>query len=81
AEGQVVSGWDSQPFGGLYPTSLWSPGEMVVDTFTLPLPEDGLPPGEYRLITGFYQFETGVRLTLSSGADFAELARFTVPGG
>jgi hypothetical protein len=78
-QGQVVSGWDSQPFGGLYPTNLWSPGEVVVDTFNLPLPEGGLPPGSYRLITGFYDVDTGARLPASTGADFADLAQFTVP--
>lgn len=76
--GEVVSGWDSQPFNGLYPTSFWSPGEVVVDAFRLPLPEGGLPPGDYRLITGFYDFETGQRLPVSDGGDFAGLATFTV---
>ncbi|MCB9103951.1 MAG: glycosyltransferase family 39 protein [Anaerolineales bacterium] len=76
--GEVVSGWDSQPFNGLYPTSRWSPGEIVVDTFTLPLPENGLPPGSYRLITGFYDFDTGQRLLLPDGADFVVVSEFSV---
>jgi hypothetical protein len=75
---EVVSGWDSQPFGGLYPTDRWSPGEIIADTFFLPLPDEGLPPGSYRLITGFYDFETGQRLPVASGSDFAELAEFVV---
>lgn len=75
---QVVSSWDSQPFNGLYPTNFWSPGERVTDTFTLPLPAEGLPPGPYRLITGFYDFETFDRLPLVGGDDFTELARFVV---
>ena len=33
----------------------------MVDAFDLPLP-DSLPPGQYRLITGLYNFETGQRL-------------------
>ncbi len=76
--GEVVSSWDSQPFNGLYPTSLWSPGEFITDTFELPLPDGGLPPGDYRLITGFYDFETGQRLPVASGGDFTELVNFFV---
>lgn len=79
--GEVVSGWDSQPFNGLYPTNFWSPGERVTDTFALPLPAEGLPPGSYRLITGFYDVDSGARLpvtTAAAGGDFTELARFTV---
>jgi len=77
-QNEVLSGWDSQPFNGLYPTSLWSPGEVVVDTFLLLLPDTGLPPGAYRLITGLYDFETGQRLPLASGDDFVRLAGFEV---
>ena len=76
--GEVVSRWDSQPFNGLYPTNLWSPGELITDTFSLPLPDGGLPPGQYRLITGFYDFETGQRLPVASGGDFTELVNFFV---
>jgi hypothetical protein len=76
-DGTLMVGWDGQPFNGLYPTNLWSPGERVIDTFTLPLPAEGLPPGEYRLISGFYDFETGQRLPLAGGGDFAEITRFT----
>ncbi|MBN1221398.1 MAG: hypothetical protein JXM69_20915 [Anaerolineae bacterium] len=77
-QGEVVSGWDQQPFGGLYPTNLWSPGEVIADTIQLPLPEAGLPPGDYRLITGFYDFETGQRLPVRGGGDFTELGEFVV---
>jgi hypothetical protein len=74
--GEVVSSWDSQPFNGLYPTTLWSPGEVVVDEFQLPLPAE-LSPGSYRLITGFYDYETGQRLSSATGEDFVEIASFS----
>ncbi len=77
-QGNVVSSWDSQPFNGLYPTHLWSPDELVTDIFHLPLPDGGLPPSHYRLITGFYDFETGQRLPVVSGGDFVELYQFEV---
>src|SRR5690606_13021717 len=80
-QGLVVAGRDNQPYTGLYPTSLWSPGEIIVDTFLLPLPEAGLSPGSYRLITGFYEVNTGQRLPVTlpaEGRDWVELAAFTV---
>lgn len=76
--GEVLSGWDSQPLNGLYPTNLWSPGESISDTFFLPLPEDGLPSGTYRLVTGFYELNTGQRLSVGGGGDFAELGQLVV---
>ncbi len=60
-QGHRVTGWDAQPLAGQYPTSLWQPGEVVVDEFRLPLPES-LPPGEYRLITGLYEPTSLARL-------------------
>jgi hypothetical protein len=67
--GERVAGWDAEPLQGQYPTSLWQPQEVVVDTFTLPLPET-LPPDGYQLVTGFYDFATGERLpaTAADGA-------------
>jgi hypothetical protein len=75
ANQEVVAGFDRQPFNGLYPTSRWSPGELLAAEFDLPLPEGGLPPGEYRLITGFYEVESGRRLPLVEGGDFVVLER------
>lgn len=43
---------DAPPRGGAYPTSLWSSGEVVSQTVTLPL--RGLPEGTYRLGVGLY---------------------------
>jgi len=45
ASGQIRVSLDTQPGYGFLPTSLWRPGEMVVDRYTLALPED-LPAGD-----------------------------------
>jgi hypothetical protein len=61
AQNQVVSQWDTQPLGGLYPTSRWQPGQILLTEFPLPLTGD-LATGPYRLVTGMYDFSTGLRL-------------------
>ena len=64
---QLVTSWDAQPLAGLDITSRWQPGEMVVDRFTLPLPE-ALPPGDYWLVTGMYSQASGRRLLSAADA-------------
>lgn len=44
---------DGAPAGDSYPTGQWQSGEIVADTVTFDL--SALPPGEYRLATGFYR--------------------------
>ena len=52
---------DSEPGGGLRPTTTWKPGETIQDNYgILVLP--GTPPGEYMLEIGLYSLETGARL-------------------
>jgi hypothetical protein len=58
---QFVTGFDTQPLNGTYPTSLWQPGEIVNQRVNLTLPPN-TPPGEYRLVTGMYEANTGARL-------------------
>jgi len=53
---------------GALPTDGWQPGQVVETSFVL-RPPAGLPPGDYRLVTGFYDAETGVGLALASGED------------
>jgi hypothetical protein len=59
-DGQQVAGFDGPPVQNNYPTSLWSPGEVVVDTHPLDL--SSLTPGQYDLLVGLYNSATGQRL-------------------
>ncbi|MCS6800775.1 MAG: glycosyltransferase family 39 protein [Chloroflexota bacterium] len=68
---------DGAPRGGTYPTSLWSPGERVLDQRALQLPA-GLPPGDYRLLVGLYRLEGGARLATPWGAESIEIATVRV---
>ncbi|MCP4358389.1 MAG: hypothetical protein GY796_10275 [Chloroflexi bacterium] len=62
-DGNLVAGNDSQPVGGSYPTSIWTPDEQILDKHILTTPID-LPPGKYRLAIGLYHQPSGQRLPI-----------------
>jgi 4-amino-4-deoxy-L-arabinose transferase-like glycosyltransferase len=54
ADGNAVwAGRDGQPGGGSLPTTAWAAGDLILDEYQLPLP-DNIPPGEYRIEIGLY---------------------------
>jgi hypothetical protein len=54
--GETRLTFDTQPGYGFLPTSLWRPGERVVDRYLLALPDD-VPPGDgYELEVVLYRF-------------------------
>ncbi|MDY0019798.1 MAG: hypothetical protein RBT47_07345, partial [Anaerolineae bacterium] len=57
---------DAMPRAWTYPTSWWTPGEVVSETVTLDL--RNLPAGTYRPAVGWYDGETGTRLTAVDGS-------------
>jgi hypothetical protein len=77
SSGIRVDGWDSQPFGGYFPTSQWPAGEIIADVVQFPLRPD-LPAGDYTLITGMYLLETSERLQKSDGGDHIVLTTIRV---
>jgi hypothetical protein len=58
---QVIGQKDGVPQSGTYPTTLWQPGEVVVDRYSFLVNPD-VPPGSYPPEIGMYRHETGVRL-------------------
>ncbi|MCR4407158.1 MAG: glycosyltransferase family 39 protein [Anaerolineae bacterium] len=60
-DNQVWAQVDSVPVGGTYPTSEWSVGEVVADSYALLIPEN-TPAGEYILEVGMYELATLQRL-------------------
>ncbi len=40
ANDKIVARWDAFPGGGLYPTRVWQPGEIVEDKYRIPIPVD-----------------------------------------
>jgi uncharacterized membrane protein len=82
-QGDKVAQRDWQPHDdwGPRPMSSWFEATSLVDEETLPLPAD-LPPGNYELIIGVYNWQTGERLpavgTDATAGDVVTIARFTV---
>ncbi len=83
-----VASIDTQPGYGFLPTSLWRPGELVRDRYTLKLPEGTPPRNDYEIevilydaatLAGIGQYvQPGVALTLFARRplDSPTLARF-----
>ncbi|NIV31391.1 MAG: hypothetical protein GWN58_18420, partial [Anaerolineae bacterium] len=57
----IVGQRDAEPGGGARLTDGWSPGEVIIDNYGLPI-HPATPPGEYRVEVGMYDPETGQRL-------------------
>jgi hypothetical protein len=66
AQAEYVAGFDGPPVLGDYPTSLWEPGEIIVDSHPLDL--TALPQGDYYLLAGLYNPTTAERLPAFAAA-------------
>ena len=64
---QIQGQHDNPPVNSTYPTTLWVPGEVVVDPYAIPVSVDA-PPGEHAIEVGLYVAETGQRLPLLDAA-------------
>ena len=62
SQNQLMTSRDVQPISGNYPTSLWQPDEVVSEKLTLSLPAT-IAAGDYRLVVGMYDLNSGQRLT------------------
>ncbi len=81
-EGKRYAQVDSWPVHGTHPTGSWRSGQEINDPYQLLLPSDA-PPGEYRVIAGWYLLGTMERLAVldASGqamGDYYTVGRFTV---
>jgi len=61
---QVWAQWDNPPQAGRYPTSQWQAQDRVIDRYTLTIPDDA-PHGNYKLLIGMYDPQTGTRLPIT----------------
>jgi hypothetical protein len=58
---QIQGQQDNPPLGGTYPTTLWVPGEVVVDPYIISVNGDAMT-GTHAIEVGLYVAETGQRL-------------------
>ncbi len=75
AEGRLLSTGDGPPYAGRFPTSLWEPGDRILDIHTLPVPEEGHIA---RIAVGLYHPETGERLPATFAGEALRDAAFNV---
>ncbi len=73
SDGRMVAQADGQPALWTRPTSTWLPGETITDRHGLWIPPE-TPPGDYNLLLGLYNPETGQRLYETGGKDAFRLA-------
>ncbi|NLG48946.1 MAG: DUF2142 domain-containing protein [Chloroflexi bacterium] len=57
-----IGGLDTYPGGGNYPTSLWIPGEVVVETYAVPIDADAQAPTAGTVRVGIYDSLSQVNL-------------------
>jgi 4-amino-4-deoxy-L-arabinose transferase-like glycosyltransferase len=60
-DGELWGQGDGPPVNGDYPTSLWAPGETIVDRHHVTIKEN-CPPGLYHLAVGLYRLGDDTRL-------------------
>lgn len=55
SDGNKVGQWDAFPGGGVYPTRLWQPGEIIVDNYQIPITPTTKRPSVGRVEAGLYR--------------------------
>ena len=66
ASDRIIAQVDREPGGELVPTTIWQPGQTIVDRYGVPIPQDAAP-GRYRIAVGLYGFD-GARLGVQGTA-------------
>jgi len=64
ASGTLVAAGDGPPMGGAFPSSLWHPGDVVLDIHRLPARVEG-----GRVAVGLYRLDDGTRLPVTIGGE------------
>ncbi|MBE2224292.1 MAG: hypothetical protein IAF02_22320, partial [Anaerolineae bacterium] len=79
ANDRLVGQVDAWPLQGTLPTSQWQPGQTITDPYTIQLDSD-LPPGDYRLLVGWYLLADLHRLPILNEVGQAQDDKLVVPG-
>jgi hypothetical protein len=76
-DGSLLVQADGEPADWTRPTTGWAVEEVVLETRTLEIPGDAVP-GEYRLVTGLYDPDTGERLPQPDGSTAVHITSLTL---
>ncbi len=80
--GLTVAQLDSMPGGGLRPTSGWTPGRILHDSYTVAIPETAHAPNRASWQIGFYDHHSGERLPRVDGGTSYTFGEVTIcPAG
>jgi hypothetical protein len=71
-DGVIIAQQDNWPVNENWPPTCWRSGDEVVDIHSIAIPVDS-KAGTYRLMSGLYDRENGVRVLLENGRDAIEL--------
>ncbi|HET7375769.1 MAG TPA: hypothetical protein VFK30_03615, partial [Anaerolineae bacterium] len=74
--GKIIAQTDREPGGGLVPTSIWQPGQTVIDRYGVLIPT-AAPAGIYSIEIGLYGFD-GERLKIETGGDALKLQNVSI---
>ena len=83
AQGNIAAKWNAFPGRGLYPTRLWQPGEIIVDSYRVPVAADARG-GVGRLEVGLFRrvpLENLVARDPQGQTITPTIARFKISGG
>jgi len=80
----IIGQRDMYPGQGNYPTSMWTPGDAIADTYVLSVSPTALTPTEAQVVVGLYRLDTGERLFVLDAAgvptrDSLPLGRVSLP--
>jgi hypothetical protein len=79
AQDRIVGQVDAWPLQGTLPTSQWTPGQTITDPYAIQLSGD-MPPGDYRLLIGWYRLADLRRLPLLNADGAPVDDKLVVPG-
>lgn len=68
SSGRTVGQADGPPLSGSFPTTVWRPGETVIQQVNVPVAKDA-PAGPARLSLGWYDWRSGERLPVPGSPD------------
>jgi hypothetical protein len=76
-DGTAIAQHDGPPVGGYAPTTTWGHGQTVISRHAI-WPPITTPAGDYRLIAGLVDPQSGQRLPVSTRDDFVDLGNVTI---